>query len=412
MYIIYRYPIFTGDGEVYGYELLLRDGRGFLNGDYEEKTASIILNALLEEEPSRLFGKAKVFVNVSPVFLEAPLFELVPSSRVVMKLRSITKVSERMLNLAGELSKKGFEIAIDDFGFEKVSYLPLLNKTTYVFIDAKKLRYSWEEFEEVVQVLKTLEKTVVIKNVENEEDFKKFKPFGHLFQGPYFSSPSPLLNVRNVFFLKNTIVSLYKALSEKDIEEAIRIIESDVGLTYKLLRWIRNFLPAHKEEIKDVSDAVIFLSINDIANFVLAIAMTEFFAGKREEELMKRSLFRAHLAQELAKLYLPERAKTAYLMGLFSLIEELLGEEPSKLARELGLGEEVVEAYERRYNDLGFLLSLVELIEENPEDEELLSTVANLIGADEKEVKEAVEKAKKVSSSKDFPLDAASSEVN
>ncbi|NPB06278.1 MAG: HDOD domain-containing protein, partial [Aquificae bacterium] len=382
MYIIYKYPIFDAEGRVYGYELLLRNEKGFLNGAEAEKHTSIILNALLEEEPEHLFKGKKVFINAPPVFLETPLFDLLTPAKVVIKLRGINKVSERMLLWADELVKKGFEIAVDDFGFEKVSYLPLLNKTTYVFIDLKTLKYSNEELLEVFEVLKALGKTLVVKNVNAEEDFKRFAPYCDLFQGRHFSSPSPLRTVRSVFFLKETIIKLYRALYEKNVDEIVKIIESDVGLTYKLLRWVRKFLPAYKDEIKDVSDAVIYLSINDITNFVLAVAMTEFFAGKREEELMRRSLFRAHLAQELAQLYAPNYAKMAYLMGLFSLMEELLGEEPARLARELGLGEEVVEAFEKRYNDLGFILSLVELLEDNLNDEELLSTAARLMGVE------------------------------
>ncbi|NPB08203.1 MAG: HDOD domain-containing protein [Aquificae bacterium] len=396
MYIIYKYPIYTKEGDIYGYELLLRNERGLLQGDnLSEKYTSIILNALLEEEPSRVFGNKKVFVSVSPLFLETAVFELLPSSNVVMKVKGITSVSERMVKLSAELIQRGFEIAIEDFGFEKVSYLPLLNRATYVTINPRMLRYSPEEFEEVVEILRTLEKKIIIKDLNREEDFRKYLPFGDLFQGKALSSPSPLLNVRSVFFLKNTIMRLYKALSDKDIGEIVRIIESDVGLTYKLLRWIRNRYPAQSEEIRDVGDAILFLSINDITNFVLALAMTEFFAGSREEEIIKRSLFRAHLAQELAKLYIPEYAKISYFIGLFSLINELLGEEPSQLARELNLGEEVVEAFERRYNEFGLLLSLIELLEENSHDKELWQHVAKLLKTKPESIKEAIEKARK-----------------
>ena len=76
-------------------------------------------------------------------------------------------------------------------------------------------------------------------------------------------------------------------------------------------------------------------------------------------------------------------------------MEELIGEEPASLARELKLSEEIVEAFERRYNEFGLLLSLIELLEFHHKDEDILKHVAKMINSSKEEVKEAIRRAQK-----------------
>lgn len=389
--IIYKYPILDVKKKLFGYELFLKNSKENTNPD---KETSIIMNTLLEEDPKILFSGKKVLIPVSPTFIETSLFDLLPTNFVVMKVKSVREVSERFKKLVEELLYKGFEIAIDDFSFKKVNYLPLLENAKYVYIDVKKLlSEDYDEVREMLLVLKSLDKKIVFKNVESEKELEFAKKFGDLFLGNFVSSPSPLINVRNMLVLKKNIVKLYEAIERKNLEEIVRIIESDVSLTYKLLKFVKSAYPGKSEDISSVSDAILFLSLNNIANFLLIILMSEYFAGKREEEIIKRSLFRAVLARELSKLFIPECEKEAYTIGLFSLIDKLMDVKPAELARELNLGDEVVEALERRYNEFGFLLSLVELLEERYNDENIVKHVAKLIKANEEKVREAIKTA-------------------
>ncbi|HIQ30644.1 MAG TPA: diguanylate phosphodiesterase, partial [Aquifex aeolicus] len=115
-----------------------------------------------------------------------------------------------------------------------------------------------------------------------------------------------------------------------------------------------------------------------------------------EEEVIRRSLLRASLAQELMKLYVPSLEEKAYIVGLFSLTSELMGEHPHDIARELKLDEDIVEAYESRYNELGLVLSLVEVLEESADDEEMVKKVAKVLNTDMSKVKEAIHNARRI----------------
>ena len=389
MGIVYKYPIFNNKEEIFGFDLILIKEDLSENGKKDSK----IINLLLEEEPSRIFGDKKVFIELSQEFIEAAFFELLPSSYVIVKIKNVKKVTEKFIRDIQELKMRGFSICLSDFKFKKVNLLPLLTVSDFVIVNWKQF-YSEKDFIEELTTLKSLNKKIILKEINSKEDLDKAKEFGDLFQGKALGPPSLVKDIKSVLFLKNTIVKLFQALQEKNLDKVGRIIESDVGLTYKLLKWVKNFYPGKAEDIQTVSDAVLFLSINNIGNFVLALAMAELFAGRQEEEIIKRSLFRAHLAEELSKLYVPDHTKQAYFIGLFSLMEELIGEEPASLARELKLSEEIVEAFERRYNEFGLLLSLVELLEFHHDDEDILKRVAKIIGSNKEKVKEAIRRAR------------------
>ncbi|WP_461832162.1 EAL and HDOD domain-containing protein [Aquifex sp.] len=388
MSVIYKYPIHGRDKNIFAFELVPRGGNIGDSG----KINPLVINYLLEEDPVSAFGDKKIFVELSQEFIESAVYELLPSSHVIVKIGKVESLTDKFIGNIKEIKLRGFSLCLSDFCFDKVEMLPLIPISDYVMISWK--RSKDEDFKEEINTLKSLGLRVIFKDIESEREFKEALELGDYFQGSFLSSPSLLKDVRSVLFLKDTIIKLFHALEAKNLEDVVRIIESDVGLTYKLLKWVKNFYPGKAEDIQTVSDAVLFLSINNITNFVLALAMAELFAGRREEEIIRRSLFRAHLSQELAKVYIPEFEREGYFIGLFSLMDELIGEEPASLARELNLGQEIVEAYEKRYNEFGLLLSLVELLEFHHEDEEIIKHVGKMLKVPPERIKEAIEKAK------------------
>jgi len=384
MELLYRHPILDGEKRLFGFEFRLREG---------ENNPAKVMNFLIEENVIQEIDGKKCVIEFSEEFIESDTYELFPPSKVVIKLGNVKDVNEKLINALKDLKSKGYELMISDFRFDKVSILPLLPLSDYVSVNWKRYNFEGRDFEDEIDALKYINKKVVISGVGTEEEFERAKKLGDFFQGSLFPA-SVVKNGRNLRFLKTTIVKLYEAIERRDVNEIVRLIESDVGLTYKILKWVKNLYPGKSRDIQSVSDAVLFLSINNIVNLLLVIAMSELFAGKYEEEVIKRSFFRAILAQELAKIYIPEYTKECYMIGLFSLTNELMNEDPASLARELKMSPEIVEALEKRYNEFGLLLSLVELLENHADNEKIVRNVAKTINAGVDKIKEAIKKAK------------------
>lgn len=399
MYVLFKQPIFDREGNVAFYELMLKDikTKKFPEGLDPLRATSITINIVADLNPEKIGRGKPVFINVPSLFLEATMFELLPPDYVGIELVENRSITNELLKAVNELVDRGFIFCIDDFGFEKVNYLPLLSRCHMVKINWKEMVYTEEELREVMNVLKELDKGVIAKHIETEEDYDKAKRAGvDYFQGYYLAKPIPLRDVRSLYFMKSTVIKLYEALKKRDLGKVAEVIEQDVGATYRLLRFVKSLYKERAHDINSVEDAISFLSLNNVANFTLALAITELFAGHEEEELIKRSLLRASLSEELAKLYAPGLEDKAYITGLFSLMDELMGEHPQDIARELDMDEEIVEAYETRYNELGLILSLVELLEEDPKNQELINRVAKVLKVSPEEVKEAVDTAYRI----------------
>ncbi len=399
MYVLFKQPIFDREGNVAFYEVTLKDikTKKFPEGLDPLRATSITINIVADLTPQKIGNGRPVFINVPSLFLEATMFELLPPEHVGIELVENRSITNELLKAVNELVDRGFIFCIDDFGFEKVNYLPLLSRCHMVKINWKEMVYTEEELREVMNVLKELGKGVIAKHIETEEDYDRAKRAGvDYFQGHYLAKPIPLRDVRSLYFMKSTVIKLYEALKRRDLRRVANVIEQDVGATYRLLRFVKSLYRERAQDINSVEDAISFLSLNNVANFTLALAITELFAGHEEEELIKRSLLRASLSEELAKIYVPGMEDKAYITGLFSLMDELMGEHPQDIARELDLGEDIIEAYETRYNELGLILSLVELLEEDPKNEELIEKVAKVLKVSPEKVKEAIGTAFKI----------------
>jgi EAL and modified HD-GYP domain-containing signal transduction protein len=378
MMVICKQAIFDREGKVAFYEVLLQDRS---KGKYPEgldplKATSMVIDMLVEIGPERVGNGKLVFVNVPAIFLEASLFDLLSPEYVGIELVENRRINNELLDAIRELVSRGFKFSVDDFGFEKVDYLPLLGKCHFVKINLKDNPYNDIELTEVIDILKSLGKGVIAKNIETEEEYRRALDFGFdYFQGIYLSKPSLLKDTRTIAFLKSTIIRMYNAIRSRDVEGLTEVIEKDVGMSYKLLKFV-NYMS--KNKFSTIREAVINLGLENTAKLAVVVALSEVFAEEQEVQLWKRALFRASLAEKMAEVYSGGSKDKAYLLGLFSLSNEVLGENPADIARKLSLGEEIIQAYENRLTPLGFILSLVELLEDT-EDEIVVSKVARIL---------------------------------
>ncbi|MCS6958236.1 MAG: HDOD domain-containing protein [Aquificaceae bacterium] len=399
MNVLCKQAIYNRNGEISFYEVFLQDRktRSYPVGVDPLKASSIAIDVLTEMGPEIVGNGKLVFVNVPAIFLEASMFDLLSPQHVGIELVENKRISNTLLDAIEDLVKRGFKFCIDDFGFEKIDYLPLLNKCHFVKINLKENPYGQEELKEVISILKSLKKGIIAKNIETKEDYERAYMLGfEYFQGIYLSQPAMVRDTRTISFLKSTIIQIYNAIKSGNIKKVVDVIEKDVGVTYKLLKFVNSASFAKARDFSNVEEAVIYLGLENIAKFTIVLALSEMFTDKEEMELWRRALFRASLGEKLAEIYDVKLKDKAYLMGLFSLSWEILAQRPAELAKTLSLDRDIVEAYENRITSLGFILSLIDLLEDN-EREETIQKVAKVLNTTPDSIKEALEKAREES---------------
>ena len=396
MHVLSKQAIYDKKGNVAFWEVFVQDAT---TGKYPEdidplKATTIAIDVLVELGTYRVGEGKVVFVNVPAIFLEASMFDLLSPEYVGIELVENKNITTQTYNAIELLLKRGFKFCIDDFGFERIDYLPLLGKTHFVKIDIKNSPYNWEELKEVMVVLKSLKKSVIAKNIETEEDYKRAKEYGFDYlQGSYLSPPTLVKDTRTISYLKGTLLELYQALTEGDMKRIVSVLERDVGAAYKLLKFANSL---RNEKISSLEEAVAYLGFDNLIKFAIVLALSEMFAKGDEKRHWERALYRACLAEKLAELYSPNLKAKAHTAGLFSLSQEIFGQRPENLALELGLDKDIVEAFEKKPNELSFILSLVELLED-AQNPEVLEKVARILKTSPDSVKSVIESAKKES---------------
>lgn len=400
MNVLCKQAIYDRNGKVAFYEVFIQDS---LTNKYPEgldplKATTMAIDTITELNPLRVGSGKLVFVNVPAIFLEASMFDLLSHEYVGIELVENRRLSNELFESINALLKKGFKFCIDDFGFEKIDYLPLLGKCHFVKINLKKSPYNMEELKEVISILKSLKKGLIAKNIETKEDYELAYQLGfNFFQGFFLSRPIRVRDTRTISYLKTTIFRLYKAIKNKDMKSIVDILEKDIGATYKFLKFLNLAYPTEIKDISKIDKIVRNLGLENIAKFTIVLALSEMFVEEDEVNLWKRSLFRASLAEKLAGIYAPYVKEKAYLAGLFSLAGEILGQKPEDVVKELMLDRDIVEAFERRLNEIGFILSLVELLE-GSKNEKIINRVSKIINVDAQTVIQSIKDAERESS--------------
>lgn len=399
MNVLCKQAIYDRNGKVAFYEVFIQDS---LTNKHPEgldplKATTMAIDTITELNPLRVGGGKLVFINVPAIFLEASMFDLLPPDYVGIELVENRRLSNELFASINALLKKGFKFCIDDFGFEKIDYLPLLGKCHFVKINLKKSPYDMEELKEVISILKNLKKGLIAKNIETKEDYQLAYQLGfNFFQGFFLSRPIRVRDTRTISYLKTTILRLYKAIKNKDMKSIVDILEKDIGATYKFLKFLNLAYPTKIKDISKIDKVVRDLGLENIAKFTIVLALSEMFVEEDEVNLWKRSLFRASLAERLAGIYAPHIKEKAYLAGLFSLAGEILGQKPEDVVKELMLDRDIAEAFERRLNEIGFILSLVELLEDS-KNEKIINRVSKIINVDAQTIVQSIKDAERES---------------
>ncbi|MFZ8784196.1 EAL and HDOD domain-containing protein [Thermocrinis sp.] len=399
MHVLSKQAIYDKRGNVAFWEVFVQDATtGKYPKDIDPLKATTIAVDLLVELGVYRVGEGKtVFVNVPAIFLEASMFDLLSPEYVGIELVENKNITTQTYNAIKLLLKRGFKFCIDDFGFERIDYLPLLGKAHFVKIDIKNSPYELEELKEVIAIVKSLKKSVIAKNIETEDDYKRAKEYGFdYFQGFYLSPPTLIKDTRTISYLKSTLLELYQALTEGDMKRIVSVLERDVGAAYKLLKFANSTLFPRAKKLSSLEEAVAYLGFDNLIKFAIVLALSEMFAKGDEKRHWERALYRACLAEKLAEIYSPNLKAKAHTAGLFSLSQEIFGQRPENLALELGLDKDIVEAFEKKNTELGFILSLVELLEDT-QNLEILEKIAKILKTSPDVVKSIVESAKKES---------------
>jgi EAL and modified HD-GYP domain-containing signal transduction protein len=155
-----------------------------------------------------------------------------------------------------------------------------------------------------------------------------------------------------------TLVTL-AALQGKSatIEELEQVIDRDVGLSVKLLRYINSAYVGMRSSIASIRQAVMMLGSRGVSRWALLVALTGGPSTPRELSVV--GLTRARMCELLGSERADVGGDELFTVGLLSVADALLDVPLETIVDELPLADEVAAALLRRDGPAGAILDAV-----------------------------------------------------
>ncbi|MFY8274778.1 EAL and HDOD domain-containing protein [Pseudoalteromonas sp. SSDWG2] len=359
-----RQAVFNKHNQVVAYELLFRDSAENSFPDVEDKvaTAKLICDSQLNQGLSYITGGRKALVNFGEQSLREGLADFLPIDKVVIEILENVPPDDSNYQLVNELFHKGYRLALDDFKYEP-RWEKFLKLVRLIKFD---LQHT--SFDEIDQMMELLQKYPKIKylaeKVETQSEYEQAKQRGfEFFQGYFFAKPQ-MVSQKDCASRSPLVMAIYaQALKPQlNISELAQIFSQDTGLTYKLLRFINSGLFPLQERMDSIKQALVYLGEERVRRFV-SLIVTAHISHDKPLELTRLASIRARFCELVAKRYFPASSNSAFLVGLFSLVDAMLDRRMDKIVETLPFPDEIAQALLGENNTLYYILELVKAYE-------------------------------------------------
>ncbi len=338
-------PIFDRSLHTFGYELLFRSGMGstgFDGADAVTATSTVISNTFLSIGADKILGRGRGFINFPRELLLDESTAALPSRTVVVEVLETVHPDAQVVSACRKLKKAGFLLALDDFVMHP-DYAQLLKIADFVKVD---FRATSKEQCRVLGGLRRNGLRMLAEKVETQAELDDALAMGYeYFQGYFFAKPK-MVSAGDVPACKLNSVRLLREVQEPelDFDRLERLTRMEVSLARKLLRYVNSAAFGRRVEIHSIKNALVLLGEAEIRK-VVSLAIMPGLVTDKPPELVRSSLLRARTCETIAAHSgLRSRQSDCFLMGLFSLLDAMIGRPLDVLIKELGLPGDVRQA--------------------------------------------------------------------
>jgi len=241
------------------------------------------------------------------------------------------------------LTKRGFKLAFSQNVLRR-AYASWIPMATYIKLDMQ--AFKSEMAAPLVKFAQTNSTaTLVAEKVETAEQYQLMSNLGvKLFQGYWFAQPS-LVQAKTLRPSQAIILQLInlvrKQASSSEIED---LLKKDPTLSFNLLRFINSSGFGLQCEITSFKHAVMILGLKKLFRWAALLLTTSRNSGTAPA-IGTTAVVRGRLMELLASEMLSsEECDNAFVVGVFSLLDAMLGIPLEKALLSVALPQSVVDA--------------------------------------------------------------------
>ena len=339
-----RQPIFNRDKEIVAYELLYRNSlKNFFDPSVSSSKATSILitNSHINIGMDNLVEDKYAFINFDSTLINNDIPSLLNKDSVVIEVLEDVKPDRVFLSNLLALKKQGYKLALDDFtlDYPYQNTIPL-----YDIIKVDFMLAGLDGAKKIMDKYKNGKRKFLAEKIETVSEFNTALDMGYdYFQGFFFSKPE-IIKGKAATSINMQFLKLKEEINknEVDFNNISKIIESDIGLSYKLLRLVNSF--SLNSQVSSIRHALAILGVKEIEKWLNFIMISDFVADGADE-VVRLSIIRSRFAELIAEhSNQPQMKYQASLVGLFSMIDVVMGNPFDKIFKEIPMSQNVKDA--------------------------------------------------------------------
>ena len=315
-----RQPILDRAQDVFGYEILFRNGvEDYFNADPELAARSTLDSSLLFGITT-LCHNRRAFVNCTREVLFKDLITLLPPTHAVAEILETVEPEDRVIAACKRLKSSGYLIALDDFA-PNDPHIPLCEFADIIKIDVRATRP--EERAGMMRRFATPKCKMLAEKIETPHEFQQARDMGFTyFQGYFFCRPELVIG-REVPASRVHYVRLLEMVSRREIDmlELEKLLKQEASISYRLLRYLNSPVFGMALEVKSIRHAMGILGEREMRRWI-RLVVTVGAAEQTCSELVLMGLTRARFCEMLS-----DRVQSngdLFLLGLLSMMDAIL----------------------------------------------------------------------------------------
>lgn len=380
-----KQPILDRNKNLIAYELFFRLEEQSNTAEVDDElaaTANVIVNAYGHFGIQNVLGEQRGFINVNRKLILSDIVELLPNKHVVLEIKCTEEFDDEFVAQCTRLKKAGHQFALD--GVTELTeaiqcIMPVIN---IVKIDVSQIDDAG--MTNLVNQLKRWPVLLLAEKVETHELANSCMGHGfEMFQGYYYAKPENIAGKRVDPAKLSLLKLLQLVMGDSDIEDIDKEFKRQPGLSYNLLRMVNSAASGLPQKINSIKQSIMLLGRKQLQRWIqLLLYTTESSDGDNmANALLQTAAARGKLMELIATVERPHdktHQERAFMVGILSLLDTLLGIEMQQIIDKLGIPEDMSDALLIREGRLGQELKLIEASETN--DAEAVQTVLGELG--------------------------------
>jgi EAL and modified HD-GYP domain-containing signal transduction protein len=365
---IARQPVFDEKGRLWGYELFSVGSAGAVGSGFPGSP-----DAAITVEPSAYFSLHRILQSEKKIIIDFSEKNILnrfpyalPPALAVIKVGEEAGREQDVVKMLRRNKEDGYLIAIRNFtGLQECE--ELYNLADIISIETG--RKGRNELAMHLDLARKYKATLLASRVQDRNLYDACKSLGFsLFHGAFFKA-SEKITIRKLSsneFLRLKLLQLIED-KEQDIAKLTQTIQSDATISFRLLSYLNSAAFAFSRKIGSIQQAITLLGWANIKNWLRVVLLTDISQSKNAQELVLLSAQRGMFLERLARDhdFWGFNPESLHLLGIFSLLDALLGLPMSEAIQYLPLENKMKAALRRESNNEFLpLLNLAQCLEE------------------------------------------------